>query len=80
MRREAKTSGLESWPEHLADLDDTALTELAGDYCWLVEKNTPDTERDEFRRRRETILQECERRGLHQAAKTCRPSGRMQRD
>jgi hypothetical protein len=74
MTRPEKEAGLESWPEHLKDLDDAALTELAGDYCWLMEKNTPREEREEFRRRREAILNECERRGLHEAAKNCRPS------
>jgi len=28
----------ERWPEHLRDLDDRALTELAKDYRWLSEE------------------------------------------
>ena len=78
MIREGKTAGLESWREHLKNLDVRELTQLAGDYCWLVEKNTPQEERGEFRRRREAILEECERRGMDEAAKNCRPSAGME--
>jgi hypothetical protein len=78
MARGQSAARLPSWPEHLKNLEHNELTELAGDYCWLVEKNTPQEERDEFRRRREAVLQECERRGLHEAAKNCRPSETMQ--
>jgi hypothetical protein len=66
--------------QSLSELPDQTLTELAGDYCWLTEKNTPEDEREEFRKRREAILAECERRGLAEAARNCRPSigsGRM---
>ena len=40
----------------------------------LTEKNRPQDELEEFRRRREPILAECERRGLQEAANNCRPS------
>jgi hypothetical protein len=78
MARGQTATRLPSWTEHLKNLDDRALTQMAGDYCWLTEKNTPHEERDEFRRRREAILHECERRGLHDAAQTCRPSKGME--
>jgi hypothetical protein len=63
-----------TWPEHLKDVGDRELIQLAGDYCWLLEKNRPAEERGEFQKRREAILAECERRGLEEAARTCRPS------
>jgi hypothetical protein len=50
------------------------LTELAGDYCWLMEKNRPEDQRSEFQKRREAILAECERRGLKEAASNCHPT------
>jgi len=65
---------LETWNEHLKDISDRELTLLAGDYCWLLEKNRPEHQRDEFREKREAILAECERRGLAKAAQLCRPS------
>lgn len=65
---------LESWPEHLKDVGDRELTGLAGDYCWLTERNRPEDQRTEFRRRREAILAECGRRGLADAAKLCSPA------
>ena len=78
MAREQTATRLPSWPEHLKNLDDHVLTELAADYCWLTEKNTPHEEREDFRKRREAILQECERRGLKEAAQSCRPSKGME--
>ena len=62
----------ESWPQHLKDVEDKELADMAADYCWLTEKNRPEDQRDEFRRRREAILAECERRGMSHAAELCR--------
>jgi hypothetical protein len=59
---------------HLKTWENAELTELAGNYCLLTEKNRPQDELEEFRRRREPILAECERRGLQEAANNCRPS------
>jgi hypothetical protein len=64
----------EKWPEHLKDLPDEEIIALAGDYCWLTEQNRPEEERGEFTKRRQAILAECERRGLQDAARNCRPS------
>jgi len=75
MKPEEAAPPFETWPEHLKDIGDKELTDLAGDYCWLVEKNRPEDQRAEFQRRREAILAECERRGLEKAAKSCRPPG-----
>ncbi len=74
MSQKKTVSRLASWPEHLKDLGDRDLEELAGDYCWLMEKNRPEEQRNEFRQRREAILAECERRGMTEAARACRPS------
>jgi len=49
-------------------------TALAGDYCWIMEKNSPEDARNEFSKRRQAILAECERRGLKEAAQNCRPA------
>jgi len=49
----------ERWPQHLKDLDDRQLSELASDYRWLDEEAQPEDSRDEFRRRREAIIAEC---------------------
>lgn len=73
MTREEVAPDFESWPEHLEDLNEQDLTDLAADYCWLTEKNRPQDQRNEFRRRREAILAECERRGMSHAAELCRP-------
>ena len=74
MKQEDAALPRETWPEHLADLADPDLMDLAGDYCWLVEKNQPVEERRLFRERRLAVLAECERRGLADAAERCRPS------
>lgn len=62
----------ERWPEHLRELDDRQLTELACDYEWLTGKNQPEESRGAFHSRREAIISECERRGLHDVAAKCR--------
>jgi hypothetical protein len=70
----------ESWNEHLRELGDEQLTALAADYCWLTEQNKPEDQRDEFSRRREAIVAECERRGISDAANNCRPpSGEIEK-
>jgi hypothetical protein len=74
MRREEVAPPLESWPEHLKALGNEELTELAGDYCWLTERNNPEDQRAEFTKRREAIIAECERRGIPEAADNCRPA------
>jgi hypothetical protein len=74
MKHEEAAPPYESWPEYLKGLEDKDLTDLAGDYCWIMEKNRPEDQRDAFRKKREMILAECERRGLDEAARACRPS------
>jgi hypothetical protein len=61
-----------SWTEHLGDLADRDIVALAKDYRWLDEEARPRDAREEFRRRREAVLAECERRGLEDAARECR--------
>ncbi len=76
MTREETAPPTESWPEHLKALSDQDLKRFADDYRWLNEENRPEEQRGEFARRREAILQECERRGLSEAADGCRkPDG-----
>ena len=48
------------------------LIELADDYHWLDCEARAQDERDEFHRRPEAIVAECERRGLKEAAAACR--------
>jgi len=74
MRPEENAPSFESWPEHLKALGNKELTELAGDYCWLTERNRPQGERELFHKRRQAIIAECERRGIPDAAKDCRPA------
>jgi len=79
MKSEETAPPFESWTEHLKALGIEELTDLAGDYGWLTERNRPAEERELFRKRREAIIAECERRGIPEAAKSCRPSvGAMQ--
>ena len=74
MTSEEVAPPFESWSEHLKALDDRELTNLAGEYKWLDEEAKPHDQRAEFRRRREAIIIECERRGLSEAATACRPA------
>jgi hypothetical protein len=74
MTPEEAAPAFESWPEHLSALGNEELTALAGDYCWLTERNKPEDQRAEFEKRRNAIIAECERRGIPQAADNCRPS------
>lgn len=62
----------ENWEQHLRGLSDRDLAALAGDYRWLDEEARANDERGEFRRRREAIIAECERRGMREAAAACR--------
>jgi hypothetical protein len=48
----------------LKDLGDRELSELAKDYEWLDEEARPREEREDFHRRREAVIAECERRGV----------------
>src|SRR4051794_8176001 len=74
MKSEETAPPYESWTDHLKAIGDKELTELAGDYGWLTERNRPAEERELFRTRREAIIAECERRGIPEAGKRCRPS------
>jgi len=65
----------ESWPDHLKALNDKDLEELAGDYRWLDEEARPQQEREEFHKRREAVIAECERRGMHSAIESFRKAG-----
>ncbi len=62
----------ENWAEHLKTLDDRQLAVLAKDYRWLDEENRPEHTRAEFHARREAIIAECERRGMHDVAAQCK--------
>jgi hypothetical protein len=62
----------ERWEEHLKDLSDRDIKELANDYRWIDEEARPQQERQQFHARREAIIAECERRGLHGAVEACR--------
>jgi hypothetical protein len=62
----------ESWPEHLGELDDRQLRELAKDYRWLDEETFSGEGAAEFHRRREQVIAELERRGMTDVANECR--------
>jgi len=76
--QEEKAPPFENWQNHLRALSDRDLTQLAKDYRWLDEEARAQEERADFRSRREAIIAECERRGIADAAKQCRP--RMKTD
>jgi hypothetical protein len=62
----------ESWPEHLRGLENQDLAELAKDYSWLNGQVRPQEARAEFDARRQAIISELERRGMHDVANQCR--------
>ena len=62
----------ETWEQHLKALSERDLAKLAGDYRWLDEEVRAQEERQEFHRRREAIIDECERRGRPELAADCR--------
>jgi hypothetical protein len=62
----------ESWEDHLKALSAPDLVAMAKDYRWLDEEARAQEERDDFRRRREAIIAECERRGMPEVAAACR--------
>jgi hypothetical protein len=62
----------ESWEEHLKALGDRDLAQVAKDYRWLDEEARAQEERADFRRRREAVIAECERRGMSETAAECR--------
>ena len=64
----------ESWPDHLRGLDNRQLADLAKDYRWLDEEAKAGDSAREFHARREAIIAECERRGIPDAARDCRPA------
>lgn len=70
--REEKAPPVETWPEHLSELGDRQLSQLAIDYQWLDEETSVETSGEEFHRRREAIIAECERRGMFSLAESCR--------
>ncbi len=61
---EEKAPPLETWPEHLRELGDRQLSQLAKDYEWLDEEAAARESHEEFHARREAIIAECERRGM----------------
>jgi hypothetical protein len=61
----------ESWTDHLKALGNKELSELARDYRWLDEESRSE-EQPEFRKRREAVIAECERRGMAGVAQSCR--------
>jgi len=63
-----------SWADHLRELDNEQIEELAKDYRWLDEESHAGEAREEFRHRREAIIAECERRGVSGLATECRPT------
>ena len=69
---EEKAPPVETWPQHLAELGDRQLSQLAKDYRWLDEEAAAKTSGEEFHRRREAVIAECERRGMHSLAESCR--------
>ena len=70
--QEEKAPPFENWDEHLKALHDRDLLTLAKDYRWLNEEARPHEEREDFRKRREAIITECERRGKPEMAAECR--------
>jgi hypothetical protein len=62
----------ENWDDHLKALDDRDLTDLAKDYRWLDDDVRAEEEGGEFRHRRDAVIAELERRGLHDVARSCR--------
>ncbi len=62
----------ESWTEHLKSLDENQLCDLARDYQWLDERTRAEQAGEEFHRRREAVIAECERRGMQDVAGRCR--------
>jgi hypothetical protein len=69
--QEEKAPPFENWAEHLKALSDRDLTQLAKDYRWLDERARAEEEREAFHSRREAIIAECQRRGLHAVARSC---------
>lgn len=63
---------MQNWDQHLKSLTDRDLANMANDYRWLDEDARPEHERAEFRRRREAICAECDRRGTPDLAAACR--------
>jgi hypothetical protein len=72
MMPEEAAPPFESWAEHLKELGDRELAELAKDYRWLDEEARAQEQGSEFHRRREAIIDECERRGMSAVANECR--------
>ena len=62
MQKEEIAPPPEHWADHLRDLENNQLAELAKDYRWLDEEARPAESRAEFHTRREAIIRECERR------------------
>jgi hypothetical protein len=62
----------ENWDAHLKALDNRDLIDLARDYRWLDDEAHAHDEGPEFHARREAVIAECQRRGLHDIAASCR--------
>lgn len=67
-----KAPPAESWPDHLRQLGDRQLSQLAIDYQWLDEEARAEQASEEFHQRRQAVIAECERRGMLTLAQSCR--------
>lgn len=74
--KEETAPPFEHWDQHLKALHDKDLAKLADEYRWLNEDLKPESQRAEFRRRREAIIAECDRRGKRELAEACRHPAR----
>ena len=70
--KEETAPPFEHWDQHLKALTDHDLGTLADEYRWLNESIRPAEQQAEFRRRREAIIAECDRRGKSHLAERCR--------
>ncbi len=63
---------VERWEEHLREIDNDQLANLARDYNWLNGESVSEESRSAFQLRRQAIIKECERRGMTEAANAAR--------
>lgn len=63
---------VEKWEEHLKELDNDQLRDLAKDYNWLNGESLSEESRAAFQARRRAIIIECERRGMIEIADEAR--------
>jgi hypothetical protein len=62
----------ERWEEHLREIDNGQLADLARDYNWLNGESLSDESRSAFELRRQAIIRECARRGMIDTADAAR--------